>query len=66
MDGLLTLSDNRLRKLNQRLNELAANQNDNPEAAIRYQEGSKEIEDEKERIYDRFNLIFEEKQEAFK
>mgnify|MGYP003147282547 CR=1 FL=1 len=66
MDGLLTLSDNRLRKLNQTLNELAANQNNSPEAAIRYQEGSKEIEDEKERIYDRFNLIFEEKQEAFK
>ena len=66
MDNILTASDNRLRKLNQILNELAANQNNSPEAAIRYQERSKEIEDEKDRIYDRFNLIFEEKLRAFK
>ena len=65
MDGLLTLSDNRLRKLNQILNELARDQNNNPAAAIRYQERSKEIEDEKERIYDRFNLIFEENSKKF-
>ena len=65
MDNILTASDNRLRKLNQILNELAANQNNSPEAAIRYQERSKEIEDEKDRIYDRFNLIFEEKLRAF-
>ena len=66
MDNILTASDNRLRKLNQILNELAANQNNSPEAAIRYQERSKEIEDEKDGIYDRFNLIFEEKLRAFK
>ena len=66
MDGILKLSDNRLRKLNTILNELAANQNNNPAAALAYQERSKEIEDEKDRIYDRFNLIFEEKSEGFK
>jgi hypothetical protein len=66
MKDILTLSDNRLRRLNQILNELARNQNNNPEAAIRYQERSKEIEDEKDRIYDRFNLIFEEKLKKFK
>ena len=66
MDNILTWSDNKLRKLNQILNELAANQNNSPAAAIRYQERSKEIEDEKDRIYDRFNLIFEEKLRAFK
>ena len=66
MAGLLKTSDNRIRKLNEILNELAANQNNNPAAAIRYQERSKEIEDEKDRIYDRFNLIFEEKSEDFK
>jgi len=66
MDDLLRISDTRIRKLNQILNGLAANQNNNPAAAIRYQERSKEIEDEKDRIYDRFNLIFEEKSEDFK
>lgn len=66
MAGLLKISDTRIRKLNEILNELAANQNNNPAAAIRYQERSKEIEDEKDRIYDRFNLIFEEKSEDFK
>ena len=66
MDGTLKLSDNRLRELNIQLNRLAKNQNNNPAAAIAYQERSKEIEDEKDRIYDRFNKIFEEKSKVFK
>jgi hypothetical protein len=66
MDGILKFSDNRLRELNTQLNTLAKNQNNNPAAAIAYQERSKEIEDEKDRIYDRFNKIFEEKSKAFK
>jgi hypothetical protein len=58
MENALKFSDQRLRSLNQDLATLRENSEKSPAAAIAYQEGSAQIEDRIDAIYNEFNRTF--------